>query len=242
MAWDFLDSQFAWSRQILGFLVIEEHIEPPISLPHVGPWLCRAQSLIPGSSTATFSKSAPCQRRLLPVKHLPSSNCPRHDCADRQAWTGEPEKEMSGPVHRLFKLGTAPASGPQLGWRNFIAQKARFFDHLSHLPSPIAPGSIFAFVPISSYHGVNATTAIESSASTTSMAPTITERAAFLARLHFGVTVPLLALALVPFCARIYVRIWPVWRLGWDDAFIIAGLVGLILPNSSLPFLSCLTR
>ncbi|KAK4172341.1 hypothetical protein QBC36DRAFT_76772 [Triangularia setosa] len=56
------------------------------------------------------------------------------------------------------------------------------------------------------------------------MAPFITERAAFLARVHFGVTIPLLALALVPFCARIYVRIWPVWRLGWDDVFIIAGL------------------
>ncbi|KAK4194534.1 hypothetical protein QBC40DRAFT_32709 [Triangularia verruculosa] len=61
------------------------------------------------------------------------------------------------------------------------------------------------------------------------MAPFITERAAFLARVHFGATVPLLALALVPFCARIYVRIWPVWRLGWDDVFIIAGLACSII-------------
>ncbi|KAK4646183.1 hypothetical protein QC761_208210 [Podospora bellae-mahoneyi] len=140
----------------------------------------------------------------------------------------------SSPV---VQIANSPASGPQLDWRNFIDQKARLFDHLSHLPSPIAPGSVFAFVLISSYHGVNATTAIESSASTTSMAPTITERAAFLARLYFGVTVPLLALALVPFCARIYVRIWPVWRLGWDDAFIIAGVAcsiidwGLLIPE-----------
>ncbi|KAK0739512.1 hypothetical protein B0T21DRAFT_346819 [Apiosordaria backusii] len=61
------------------------------------------------------------------------------------------------------------------------------------------------------------------------MAPFITERAAFLARVHFGVTIPLLALALIPFCARIYVRIWPVWRLGWDDVFIIAGLACSII-------------
>ncbi len=54
----------------------------------------------------------------------------------------------------------------------------------------------------------------------------ISEEAAYLARVHVGVTIPLLALCLVPFCARMYVRIRPVWRLAWDDLFIILGLVG----------------
>jgi len=53
----------------------------------------------------------------------------------------------------------------------------------------------------------------------------ISEQAAYLARVHVGVTIPLLALSLVPFCARLYVRIRPVWRLAWDDWFIILGLV-----------------
>ncbi|KAK4186981.1 hypothetical protein QBC35DRAFT_250786 [Podospora australis] len=55
--------------------------------------------------------------------------------------------------------------------------------------------------------------------------PFITERAAYLARLHIGSTMAILALALIPFAARIYVRVWPVWRFGWDDALIVAGLV-----------------
>ncbi len=53
----------------------------------------------------------------------------------------------------------------------------------------------------------------------------ITDRAAHLARVHLCVTIPLLALTLVPFSARLYVRIWPVWRVGWDDALIVAGFV-----------------
>jgi hypothetical protein len=61
----------------------------------------------------------------------------------------------------------------------------------------------------------------------------ITERAAFLARVHVGTTIPLLALCLVPFIARIYVRVWPVWRLGVDDCFMVAGLV---TPPSDLCF------
>ena len=53
----------------------------------------------------------------------------------------------------------------------------------------------------------------------------ISERAAYLARVHIGVTIPLLALCLVPFCARLYVRMRPVWRVGWDDGFIVLGFV-----------------
>ncbi len=53
----------------------------------------------------------------------------------------------------------------------------------------------------------------------------ISERVAYLSRVHVGTTIPLLGLCLVPFFARIYVRVWPVWRFGWDDGFIVAALV-----------------
>jgi len=53
----------------------------------------------------------------------------------------------------------------------------------------------------------------------------ISERVAFLSRVHVGTTIPLLALCLVPFFARIYVRAWPVWRFGWDDGLVVASLV-----------------
>jgi hypothetical protein len=55
----------------------------------------------------------------------------------------------------------------------------------------------------------------------------ISEEAAYRARVHVGVTIPLLALCLMPFCARLYVRTRPVWRLAWDDFFIVLGLVRL---------------
>ncbi|KAL2127144.1 hypothetical protein VTI74DRAFT_11258 [Chaetomium olivicolor] len=53
----------------------------------------------------------------------------------------------------------------------------------------------------------------------------ISDRAAFLARAHVGTTMSLVALCLAPFTTRICVRVWPAWRFGWDDAFIVAGLV-----------------
>ncbi|KAK4151820.1 hypothetical protein C8A00DRAFT_16792 [Chaetomidium leptoderma] len=56
----------------------------------------------------------------------------------------------------------------------------------------------------------------------------VSERVAFLSRVHVGTTIPLLALCLVPLFARIYVRIWPVWRFGLDDGFIVAGLFAAI--------------
>jgi hypothetical protein len=52
----------------------------------------------------------------------------------------------------------------------------------------------------------------------------ITERVALLSRVHLGTTTTLLVLCLIPFFARMYIRIWPVWRFGVDDAFIVAGL------------------
>ncbi|KAK3326062.1 hypothetical protein B0H66DRAFT_600197 [Apodospora peruviana] len=56
----------------------------------------------------------------------------------------------------------------------------------------------------------------------------ITDRAALLARVHIGVTIPLLALTLVPFVARIYSRIWPVWRIGFADWLIVIGFASAI--------------
>lgn len=64
----------------------------------------------------------------------------------------------------------------------------------------------------------------------------ISERVAFLSRVHIGTTISLLALCLIPFFARIYIRVWPVWRFGWDDAFIVAGLVCFPCTHTSLDF------
>ncbi|KAK3370520.1 hypothetical protein B0H63DRAFT_440942 [Podospora didyma] len=63
----------------------------------------------------------------------------------------------------------------------------------------------------------------------------ISDRAAFLARVHVGVTIPLLALCLLPFVWRLYIRIWPVWRFGWDDALMALG-VALAMTNWALMF------
>lgn len=67
----------------------------------------------------------------------------------------------------------------------------------------------------------------------------ISERIALLSRVHIGTTIPLLVLCLIPFFARMYIRIWPVWRFGVDDGFIVAGLViptasGTASPNLTL--------
>ena len=53
----------------------------------------------------------------------------------------------------------------------------------------------------------------------------ISDRAAYLGRVHMGVTIPLLTLCLVPFFIRLYVRVRPVWQVGWDDCFIVLGFV-----------------
>ncbi|KAK1757163.1 hypothetical protein QBC47DRAFT_175887 [Echria macrotheca] len=56
----------------------------------------------------------------------------------------------------------------------------------------------------------------------------ISDRSAHLARVHLGVTIPLLVVTLVPLVARVYVRVWPVWRFGWDDALILAGFAAAV--------------
>ncbi|KAK1749701.1 hypothetical protein QBC47DRAFT_395505 [Echria macrotheca] len=62
----------------------------------------------------------------------------------------------------------------------------------------------------------------------------ISDRAALLARVHFGVTVPLLVLSFVAFSARLYVRTRPVWRVGWDDWLIALGFLASIASFSML--------
>jgi len=56
----------------------------------------------------------------------------------------------------------------------------------------------------------------------------ITERTAHLSRVHFSVTIPLLAITLIPLSARLYVRIWPKWRFGWDDFLILTGFFAAV--------------
>jgi hypothetical protein len=55
----------------------------------------------------------------------------------------------------------------------------------------------------------------------------ISERAAYLSRVHVGVTIPLLTLCLITFYIRLYIRARPQWRFGWDDGFIVAGFVSI---------------
>ena len=59
----------------------------------------------------------------------------------------------------------------------------------------------------------------------------ISERAAYLARIHIGVTSTLFFFCLVTFATRIYQRIRPVWKVGMDDYFIVAGFVSRSSPN-----------
>lgn len=53
----------------------------------------------------------------------------------------------------------------------------------------------------------------------------ITPRAALLARVYIGITVPLLALTLVAFIARVRIRVSPSWRVRLDDWLITFGFV-----------------
>jgi hypothetical protein len=53
----------------------------------------------------------------------------------------------------------------------------------------------------------------------------ISERAAYLAQVYIGVSSVLLFFCVVTFGTRIYQRIRPVWKVGLDDYFIVAGFV-----------------
>ena len=60
----------------------------------------------------------------------------------------------------------------------------------------------------------------------------ITERSASLARVHIGVTTPLIAIALAMFVARIWLRVRP-WRISWEDYCMTIGVVGPKLNNNN---------
>jgi len=58
----------------------------------------------------------------------------------------------------------------------------------------------------------------------------ITEKMAHLSRIYVGVTSVLLVLCTLAFLTRMYQRIRPVWKVGWDDCFIVVGFVSLSFP------------
>ncbi|KAK4212548.1 hypothetical protein QBC37DRAFT_424738 [Rhypophila decipiens] len=75
---------------------------------------------------------------------------------------------------------------------------------------------------------------------------TISPRAAHLAQAHLGITVPVLALTLVAFTARVRVRVFPSWRVRADDWLIALGfasaitdwallMVGMVITPGSIP-------
>lgn len=53
----------------------------------------------------------------------------------------------------------------------------------------------------------------------------ISDKAAHEAQVFVGVTGTLLALCIITFCTRLYQRVRPVWKVGLDDYFIVAGFV-----------------
>lgn len=56
----------------------------------------------------------------------------------------------------------------------------------------------------------------------------IQEHTAHHGRIFMAVTVPLMFLSLIPFCVRIYVRVWPSLRFRIDDWLIIGGFAAVI--------------
>ena len=64
----------------------------------------------------------------------------------------------------------------------------------------------------------------------------IQEHTAHHGRIFMAVTVPLMFLSLIPFCVRIYVRVWPSLRFRIDDWLIIGGFVSrLLVSNRHVP-------
>lgn len=85
------------------------------------------------------------------------------------------------------------------------------------IPSPIAP---------------NGTAAGNDTALPPLPGMPISARAAQLSQIYIGVTSILLTLCIVAFCVRIYQRVMPVWKVGLDDYFIVAGFVSLVRPDA----------
>lgn len=61
----------------------------------------------------------------------------------------------------------------------------------------------------------------------------ISERMAYLSRIYISVTATLLLFCTLTILTRVYKRVGPVWKVGWDDYFIIIGYVRAAsrLPN-----------
>jgi len=53
----------------------------------------------------------------------------------------------------------------------------------------------------------------------------ILERQAYLSRIYISATSVLLLLCTLTFLTRMYQRVRPVWKVGWDDYFICLGYV-----------------
>ncbi|GAB1317798.1 Rhodopsin domain-containing protein [Madurella fahalii] len=53
----------------------------------------------------------------------------------------------------------------------------------------------------------------------------VSDNAAYLAQVFIGVTSTLMALCIITFGTRIYQRVVPVWKVGLDDYFIVAGFI-----------------
>jgi len=63
----------------------------------------------------------------------------------------------------------------------------------------------------------------------------ISERAAALSRLHYGINTPLLALTILTVASRLYVRTYPKCILGWDDWCLLVGSVGSPQDSDNFP-------
>ena len=70
----------------------------------------------------------------------------------------------------------------------------------------------------------------------------VSDRAALLARVHIGVTVPLLALTLVTVIARVRLRVRPVWRVRVDDWLVVIGFVRCFSSTTMLAALTASRR
>jgi hypothetical protein len=63
----------------------------------------------------------------------------------------------------------------------------------------------------------------------------ISDRAAYLSQIYIGVTSVLMMLCVITFGTRTYQRMIPVWKVGADDCFIVAGFVRVHSSRNPLP-------
>lgn len=61
----------------------------------------------------------------------------------------------------------------------------------------------------------------------------ISDRAAYIARIYFAVTVPMMAVTIAIFSTRFYLRVWSLRRTDATEVFISIGFVNIPLPQFS---------